>query len=151
MIDLKLDDFETRHKLPAAWSKMFYIGLLLYGISFFLVAQVSHTSEQGIPMLGWECAAEVFLTLRAFGSLSFLGMINPMVMLFVVLRTLRKAETFQVVLRWIIFGFIFAAWVLIRNTGILTPHVGFYCWAAGMLLIVFAPRSHRRLLSQKGE
>ena len=124
-------------------NKPLLIGMILYVVSFFLVAV--HQTHNGGGVLGFMCAHTLllypWLTVKtAFHSdSSFVhylsgtvsGLINPVFWLFLnkPMRAIRTALFFMMPVCWLIF--------YQEN---LYPREGYFLWTAGMLLVLLGTR-----------
>jgi hypothetical protein len=124
-------------------SKAFYIAFGLYFASFLLPA-VSFGEQ---PLFGYACAwlSLVFWASRENSSflVIFGGLINPLAILYGVLRLFDKAPRFRLYLSNVILVFIPFTWLclLVLKIGVLVGHV---VWIAGLLLMVFSEAALQR-------
>src|ERR1017187_2731246 len=120
-------------KLPTT----FYLGLVVYLVSFFLPAV-----EQPSPMSGWMCA---YLSLWAWLNKPlwmcfFAGIINPLAIAFVVLRHRNRAPKTRRVIALAVLACIPITWLFLSDME-LGIRVGHVVWIAGLLLILFPART----------
>lgn len=121
--------------LPAAkkLSASFYLGLGLYVFSFFLPAV-----DQPSPMPGWMCA---YLSLWAWFNKQlwlclFAGIINPLVLAYVVLRFRDRAPRACKILALAVLGCIPVTWLFLSSME-LGIRVGHVVWIASLFLMLF--------------
>lgn len=132
---------------------IFWIGLLIYGASFLLVAVAGPAVPSG-PARGYHSAflpllvplAEVQAILRSarsdlgaaeFFSLLITGLINP-VFVFTTILMLRKPDQRPVsILRAIVLLMIPFSWAVFHYED-LYPREGYFLWIIGMLLVLFS-------------
>ena len=114
---------------------VFYTGLALYVISFFLPAVADNTG--GLP--GWFCAWFAFAALHGVNQVSpvaiFGGLINPVAVVYVVLRILGRARRLRIASAIAILIFIPLTWLslIFMQLGVRIGHV---LWIAGLLLMI---------------
>ena len=145
-------------------NRYFWIGLLIYAVSFFLVALGATKSSPGNqPLLGFACAYMALLDplLEAkqalldnvpllFGpgfylSLVISGWINPIFLLTAFLLLSGLYPRAVRVLRIVIVSMIPFCWVFAFYYIRTYPREGHFLWIAGMLLVLFSdkiPTSH---------
>ena len=129
----------------------FWLGLLLYAASFFLVAVVSGLDSAetergytcaGISLeFGWVFAKSLLhpsapVLIRLF-PIVVAGLINPVFLLFTIRpnKILRACLLSMIPFSWVVFYF----W-----DGRLYPREGHFLWLAGMLLVLFSCRKSSR-------
>jgi hypothetical protein len=107
------------------------VGVLVYVISFFLPA----VSDHGTSVEGWLCAWVVLVGMFHGVSYFVVGLINPLALIYVVLRLVRRGAKLR---RWVAIvalASIPASWIVIvqEHFGI---RIGHYAWIAGLALIL---------------
>jgi hypothetical protein len=145
---MSLDKHSSRRLAPLSnflASKGFYVGFGLYLLSFFLPAVL----WVGGPLPGWACAWMSLLvwTLRNqpselplfAGSVLALfgGLINPLAILYAVLRARNKAPKLRSSLSHTILWCIPFTWLclLVLKMGVRVGHI---VWIVGLLLMIFS-------------
>jgi hypothetical protein len=128
-----------------------WIGLLLYALSFFLVAVKD--SLFGITMRGYECALNTFFgpwerdaTFDGrFGFLSVLicGWINPVFLITAIFILLGRMQPLVAVSRILVVLMIPFCAVVFHYEGVY-PREGNFVWIVGMLLVLFSREIARR-------
>ncbi len=129
--------------------KLFWIGLLIYVFSFFLVAVAGQRVLSG-PARGYHCASYAFLlplqaprgeslthNLLEFISLLISGWINPVFLIAVALFLNGRHKRSFTILRVIIFLMIPFCWIVFFYEG-LYPREGYFLWIMAMLLVLFS-------------
>ncbi|HUK25793.1 MAG TPA: hypothetical protein VLV49_14520 [Terriglobales bacterium] len=105
----------------------FYLGIGLYIASFFLHA----VNPGGDPYAGWQCA---LVTLKLFPSWGLLpGLINPLILAFIVLSVLGRLRTFRLVLASTILLLLIPTWLLVSGMQIM---LGCAMWVVSLPLIM---------------
>ena len=123
-------------------SQAFYIGLCLYSLSFFLPA----VSWNGQPLIGWGCAwmSLWVWTIREHSSVLVLfgGLINPLAILYAVLRLCNRAGRLRRYLTNAIFLCIPFTWLCLLELkiGVLVGHI---VWIVGLLLLILSEAALR--------
>lgn len=116
-------------------SQAFYIGLGLYVASFALPA----VSLNGQPMIGWGCAwVSLWLWTNPKDSsvlVVFGGLINPLAILYAVLRLSSKASKLRGYLTSAIFLCIPFTWLCLLDLK-MEALVGHIVWIVGLLLLI---------------
>ena len=130
---------------------LFGFGLLLYIISFFLVAVVSKDSFEA-RVYGYECAymaPEATITDTPFShgddyvpplpylSILAAGLINPVFLVYVTLAFRGRKLRAMTALRYALVAMIPFCWVAFRFLGV-NPRAGYFVWVAGMVLVLFS-------------
>src|ERR1035437_9507507 len=111
------------------------LGIAIYVASFFLPAvnDAGSGSLRGTTMPGWICAEIALVSWKEIIFLS--GLINPLILIYVVLRgtnRLNRVQTYTVVA---ILACIAVTWIeLVRRR--FHMEVGHVMWIAGLLLIM---------------
>jgi hypothetical protein len=128
-----------------------WIGLSLYGLSFFLVAVKD--SSFGITMRGYECALNTFFgpwepDAHSYGRFSFLsllisGWINPVFLITAIFVWFSRLQPVITVLRIVVVLMIPFCWVVFHYEGVY-PREGHFVWVIGMLLVLFSGEIARR-------
>jgi hypothetical protein len=136
---------------------IFYIGLALYGVSFFLMA-VTTLGAYGAPMRGYDCA-RFALGLpwgpNLFGHqglfedrpLDYLGVllsgwINPTFLVAAFFVSFRPSARITRILAIATLAMIPFCWVVFYYHRFY-PREGHFVWIAGMLLVLFDPPGRR--------
>jgi hypothetical protein len=141
--------------LRAAQERMFGIGLLIYGISFCLVAVGETKSSPGNqPLFGFACASmaliypviearaallhnvPIVLPLPVYVSLLISGWINPLFMTAVFLDLTNHLRAVRI-LRFVVLSLIPSSWFVIFLFLRAYPREGHFLWIIGMLLVLF--------------
>ncbi len=135
-------------------SKMFWIGLLIYLASFFLVGAAGPGPAPGHGSRGyfwaWWALAIPWLNLDLWtqGAASILmlataivGLINPVFILSVValVKSFRRLFVALRIVLFVMFAFCSVPFVLFR----FRPREGFALWAIGMMLVLLSSRRER--------
>ncbi len=110
------------------------MGFALYAIAFFLPGVYAGTGRNG-TYVGWMCA---WLALRYINSAYGVGgVINPLVLLYLLLRLLHRLPGLQSVLAVAILVCTALMWVFVFQLGPrLTPGIGHVLWIAGIFLML---------------
>jgi hypothetical protein len=129
---------------------LFGIGLLLYVLSFFLIAAVSKGIEFGL--YGYECAymaptsaiagtpfshGDDYTPPLPYLSIVAAGLINPVFVVYVTFAFLGRKPQAMKVLRYVLVAMIPFCWIAFRFLEIY-PREGYFVWVAGMLLVLFS-------------
>jgi hypothetical protein len=141
---------------------LFRIGLLLYFLSFLLVAVAGPRVHSG-PAFGYYCAfyslfiplvqakawvegnATVFGTMEVL-SMAVSGMINLVFLTVVFLVLFKRAQLTTGVanfLRFLVLAMIPFCWIVFHFEA-LYPREGHFLWIVGMLLVLFSDQSMKR-------
>ncbi len=131
---------------------LFRLGLVIYMLSFFLVATGDPKGPTG-RMRGYECAylaVEATLTSTPFSSASadyappFLylsiligGLINPVFLGYTMLAFLKRKPRTARVLKFALLSMIPFCWVVFHSLQVY-PREGHVLWVIGMLLVLFS-------------
>jgi hypothetical protein len=125
--------------------KLFWIGLLAFAASFFLVSVASSPDNQGVR--GYECASVTLEYLKwaatslrhpsvsivKFFPIVVAGLINPVFLV----AALRPKSVLRIVWLWMIPS----CWVVFYQwQPRLYPREGHFLWIAGMALVLFSDR-----------
>jgi hypothetical protein len=135
-----------------------WIGLSLYGVSFFLVAV-----DAPDPMLGWSCAYFALLlplttplSAPVFSGSAFLylamlvsGWINVMFPIALILHASRRHRRMVVILRAIILLMMPFCWPVFYYEALRFPREAHFVWIIGMLLVLFSEELSRLAGSQR--
>ncbi len=142
-LDFRLRSFSFR---------LFRLGLVIYALSFFLVATGDPKGPTG-RMRGYECAylavesaltstpfspaSDDYLPLFLYLSVLISGLINPVFLVYATLALLQtKAETARV-LKFVLLSMIPFCWVVFHFLEVY-PREGYVLWVFGILLVVFS-------------
>ena len=132
--------------------KIFWTGILLYAVSFFLFA-VGLPLPQGSPYPGFFCAYFAFVfsfqsthlgppfhgRLLPFVALVVSGWINPVFLLSAFLDLTGQYQRTVNVLRIVVLSMIPFCWVFLYSFH-LYPREGHFLWILGMLMALFSAR-----------
>ena len=146
----------------AAQERMFWIGLLIYGISFCLVAVGETKSSPGNqPLFGFACASmaliypviearaallhnvPIVLPPTVYVSLLISGWINPLFMMAVFLDLTNRLRAVRI-LRFVVLSLIPFSWFVIFLFLRAYPREGHFLWIVGILLVLFSNQMSRR-------
>jgi hypothetical protein len=150
-------------------NRVFWIGLLIYGVSFFLVALGETQPTPSLhPLLGIFCAVETFLypllvarftlvdhSANLHPPVTFLflivsGWINPIFFIAVILDLTELRPQLLRVLRVLLLIMVACSWVTAFYYFRAFPREGHLLWVTGMLLVLFpnqfTPRNDNRLV-----
>jgi hypothetical protein len=129
------DPDRKRNFRPPA--KVFYLGLTLFVVSFFLPSLNQHGHDH---VVGWGCAVIAFFGFSSeangvSGLAVFGGLINPLALVYIVLRIRDRARNVRFFLALAMVTFIPISWMslAIMHLGILIGHV---FWIVGLLLLI---------------
>jgi hypothetical protein len=145
---------------PVRQPRTFWIGLLIYALSFIFVAVANLRTSSGGETFGFHCAYATLLFsweqakallhvptfLHGLASISkpleyfaFLvsGWINPFFLTFVVMAVLGRGKRLGEVLRIAIPFMVPFCWIIFLYEHLL-PREGHFLWIAGMLLALFS-------------
>jgi len=131
----QIESSSTRVKKSLLERILFYTGIVIYAGSFFLPAV---NADVGGPLLGWACAWLAFFTLHEIdlSSLAFFGAwINPIAIVYLVLRILNRVPRVRIGLAAAILIFIPLTWLALFKIHY-TIRVGHVAWIAGLLLMI---------------
>ena len=105
---------------------VFYLGIVLYVLSFFLVA----VDE----MHGWQCALITLTLFRdIFRSISFYpGLINPLIIAFVIMRLLNEAPRLRLIIAIAAILLFIPTWMVVQGMSV---KLGCAMWVVSILLI----------------
>jgi len=136
-------------------AERFVVGLVIYMVSFFLVATGDPKGPTG-RMRGYECAylaVEVALTDNPFSrnsavsatsaplflylSILISGLINPVFLIYVTLASLKRTPRTARVLTFALLSMIPFCWVVFHYLEVY-PREGHVLWVFGMLLVLFS-------------
>ncbi len=122
-----------------------WIGLLLYVVSFFLVAIVH--SFTGIAVRGYSCATSALFSpwepdATFDGRFDFLstlisGWINPVFLITAIFVFLGRPHRLIAVMRVLVVVMVPFCWVVFHYEGVY-PREGHFGWIVGMLLALFS-------------
>jgi hypothetical protein len=144
--------------MPSRSRTIFFAGLALYVISFFLLA-VSFGDPSAFnprPLHGWACADIALVEpwnsnglsdLReapfAWAALLLSGLINPVFLIAAALAWLQRARRAVLTLTIATLAMIPFCWVVFHYEK-LHPREGHFLWILGMILVLFSGFSSRR-------
>ena len=155
------DDLQESVPVVVLNRALFGVGLLLYVLSFFLVA--TRDSKGGLfgRMVGYECAylapeyviagtpfshGDAYVPPLPYLAILVAGLINPVFLVYVTLAFLGRKPRAMNVLRYVLVAMIPFSWLAFPFFE-LYPREGHFVWVAGMLLVLFSKwkQSHARL------
>jgi hypothetical protein len=131
---------------------LFGVGLLLYILSFFLIATKDSTGGLFGRVAGYECAylaPQAAITNTPFShgdayepplpylAILVAGLINPVFLVYVTLAVLGRKPGGMKVLRYVLVAMIPFCWLAFHFLGVY-PREGHFVWVAGMLLVLFS-------------
>jgi hypothetical protein len=142
---------EARATLPGTMKTsrtIFWLGLVIYATSFFLVGMESPgNAATRSPMRGYTCAWTALIAPWAFAGLwssgilavfmpaiVISGLINPLFIAAVIVLFRHRRRPF-LILRVIVLSMIPFCWISFL---LLRPREGFVLWTLGMLLVLFS-------------
>ena len=146
-----------RHFLQLRHARQFWIGVLIYILSFLLVAVAGIRTSAGGPALGYDCAWTTLLyswelikwvldgmswipaRLELF-SLAVSGLINILFLVFIALALSGRVDSVRKVLRVAILPLFPFCWIVFHDEHLL-PREGYFLWVTGMLLALFSNRN----------
>jgi len=126
------------------------LGIVAYAVSFFLIVLPGQPSFRG-----WQCAVLAFYypwdwikqgapdpTKNAVLELAtlFSALINPVFILYLLLRTRANLRKAAAVFSWILLVMNIAPWLVFKTS---PPREGYFVWVAGMLIAMFSARIAR--------
>jgi len=134
--------------------RLFWVGLLLYAVSFFLVAVSGIQTSSGGPAFGFECAFTTLLfsveqakvLVHELPSISdpiqyfsvlISGWINLVFLAFVVVSTIGNRLRLGNIIRNAILLMIPFCWIVFHHEQ-LFPREGYFLWTFGMLFTLFS-------------
>jgi hypothetical protein len=129
--------FECSDEHPPVLPAIFYAGVGLYVLSFFLPAvQLGDVPFRGLvcawyALTFWRLPQAYYSQLAIFG-----GLINPLAALFIALRLLRHAPRVRAFLSVAIVVFIPLTWTAISRMS-MGIRIGHIAWIAGLVLLLF--------------
>jgi hypothetical protein len=132
---------------------LIFLGLVLFVISFFLIAvREAGATQSDSGMRGYTCAYVALLspwgsdglrTLRegpvGYFAVLFSGWINPVFLLTVVVLLIRPSGALAGVLRGVLLVMFLACWIVFYKEH-LHPRAGYFLWTAAMLMALFADK-----------
>jgi hypothetical protein len=139
---------------------VFWLGLLLYGVSFFLFFVGGRGVYTPKPPSGADCAIDwfffpwVYVHLHSMGSfwkdaaienvsIAISGWINPVFFLGVLFQVIGKTPQLTRILRNVMLLILPFSWIVFLYWHVY-PREGYFLWISAMLLVLFSNELERR-------